>query len=69
MTEKEILDMAFAAFDKGEVCKIKLPPANKIHDFNMAVNSLASEGNIVISERNMTFITLELTEKALEMYI
>ncbi len=69
MTEKEILDLAFSAFDKGEVCRIKLPPANKIHDFNMAVNSLAKQGYIGISERNMTYITLELTEKGLETFM
>ena len=69
MNEKEILDLAFDAFEKGEVCKIKLPPANKIHDFNMAVNSLVRDGNIEISERNMTYITLELTERALELYM
>ena len=69
MTEKEILDLAFAAFEGGEECKIKLPAANKVHDFNMAVNSLVKQGYIGISERNMTYITLELTEKGLETFM
>ena len=69
MNEKEILDMAFAAFESGDTCKIKLPSANKIHDFNMAVNSLVKQGYIEISERNMTYISLELTESGLEKYM
>ncbi|MBR6401064.1 MAG: hypothetical protein IKS17_07590 [Firmicutes bacterium] len=69
MTEKEILDMAFAAFDSGEVCKIKLPPANEIHDFNMALNSLVGSGLVKISKRNLTAAEIELTEAGLEKYM
>ena len=47
MTEKEILDLAFAAFESGEECKIKLPPASKIHDFNKLRKSPASKAGVL----------------------
>ena len=69
MTEKEILDLAFAAFESGEECKIKLPPASKIHDFNMAVNSLEKQGLITVKKRNMTELITELTESGLDSFM
>ncbi len=69
MSEKEILNLAFAAFESGEECKIKLPPASKIHDFNMAVNSLEKQGLITVKKRNMTELVTELTEAGLETFM
>ena len=69
MNEKEILDLAFAAFENGTDCKIKLPPANEIHAFNMAVNSLIKSGYIEIYERSLTNMVFGLTETGLELYM
>ena len=69
MNEKEILQLAYAALENGEVCKIKIPSASKIHDFNMSVNKLAEQGYISIQKRNMTELVIELTETGLELFM
>ena len=66
MNENDILSLACEAMNNGEVCKIKLPNAKEIHDFNMQIKSLEEKGFISIQKRNMTEIVLELTEAGLE---
>lgn len=65
--EIEILNAALASYDKGEeFYLIKMPPSNKIHELNMALNSLSSNGYIEFLKRSMTEIKIQITEKALE---
>ena len=66
MNEKEILALAYDALNRGELCRIKLPNAKEIHDFNMHIKELENKGYISIQKRNMTEIVLELTEDGLE---
>lgn len=69
MHESEILKTAFSAFEDGRECRIKMPSAAHIHDFNMALNSLSGQGYITISKRNMTEVCIEITEKGLEKFM
>ena len=70
MNENEIMQLAFAAFDSGEdICRIKMPAANRIHEFNMSLKSLETKEMIKISKRNMTEVCLEITEKGLESFL